>query len=282
MPGQDEGTGFIMAMTARLAKAALGGALAVGVGIGGAAVAGSTSTDAAAWDRITGTSSPTGTSSTSFTGGDVPEVQASPPATTVGRTPLGPGDRGARVIRLQKRLTELGYWNGKADGTYGELTSQAVLALQKAADLAPDGVAGSKTMKALAEGVRPTTTASGDLVEIDISSQLLLVVRDGRVAMTFNTSTASGETYVSQGETRVVYTPRGDYRVGRTVNGPDTGPLGTLYRPRYFNGGYAVHGAPYIPGYPASHGCARLSNAAMDMIWAKDLMPVGSRVLVHD
>ena len=43
-----------------------------------------------------------------------------------------------------------------------------------------------------------------------------------------------------------------------------------------------VHGAPYIPGYPASHGCARLSNAAMDMIWAKDLMPVGSRVLVHD
>ena len=29
----------------------------------------------------------------------------------------------------------------------------------------------------------PTTTASGDLVEIDISSQLLLVVRDGRVAI---------------------------------------------------------------------------------------------------
>ena len=30
----------------------------------------------------------------------------------------------------------------------------------------------------------------------------------------------------------------------------------------------------------ASHGCARVSNAAMDMIWEQDLMPVGSTVVV--
>ena len=46
------------------------------------------------------------------------------------------------------------------------------------------------------------------------------------------------------------------------------GPL-RLWRPRYFNGGIAVHGSPSIPAYPASHGCARVSNAAMDMIWAR-------------
>mgnify|MGYP002652321331 CR=1 FL=1 len=36
-----------------------------------------------------------------------------------------------------------------------------------------------------------------------------------------------------------------------------------------------------IPAYPASHGCARVSNAAMDMIWDEDLMPVGSTVVVR-
>ena len=36
-----------------------------------------------------------------------------------------------------------------------------------------------------------------------------------------------------------------------------------------------------IPGYPASHGCARVSNPAMDMIWANNLMPVGSSVVVY-
>ena len=67
----------------------------------------------------------------------------------------------------------------------------------------------------------------------------------------------------------------------RTVDRLDKGPLGDLWRPRYFNGGIAVHGSGSIPGYPASHGCARVSNPAMNMIWANNLMPVGSRVTVY-
>ena len=61
------------------------------------------------------------------------------------------------------------------------------------------------------------------------------------------------------------------------------GPLGNLYRPRYFNSrdAIAVHGSGSIPPYPASHGCARVSTAAMDMIWARNLMPMGSRVVVY-
>ena len=57
--------------------------------------------------------------------------------------------------------------------------------------------------------------------------------------------------------------------------------LGELWRPRFFNRGIAVHGSQNIPPWPDSHGCARLSNAAIDMVWAADLMPVGSRVLVR-
>ena len=48
-----------------------------------------------------------------------------------------------------------GYWNGSADGVYGGLTSQAVMALQKAAGLGRDGVLGPATRRALQNGVRP-------------------------------------------------------------------------------------------------------------------------------
>jgi lipoprotein-anchoring transpeptidase ErfK/SrfK len=42
-----------------------------------------------------------------------------------------------------------------------------------------------------------------------------------------------------------------------------------------------MHGSPSIPPHPASHGCARLSNAAIDFIWAANLMPIGTPVWVY-
>lgn len=197
---------------------------------------------------------------------------------------LRPGDDGAAVTALQRRLTDLGYWNGeKADGTYGHLTEQAVLALQKSAGLPADGVAGPKTLQAVERAQRPTVGAgAADRIEIDLEDQLLYVVRGGQVLWVVNTSTGSGELYTSSaGYEAYAVTPPGTFAVGRTYDGSEVAKLGTLYRPRYFNGGIAVHGAGYIPGYAASHGCARVSNPAMDMIWAKDLMPVGSTVVVR-
>ena len=38
------------------------------------------------------------------------------------------GSPGAAVLALQRRLTTLGYWLGAADGQYGDLTRQAVVA----------------------------------------------------------------------------------------------------------------------------------------------------------
>jgi peptidoglycan hydrolase-like protein with peptidoglycan-binding domain len=45
------------------------------------------------------------------------------------------GDSGPAVVALQTRLSRLGYWLGRADGTFGLTTQQAVYALQKAAGL---------------------------------------------------------------------------------------------------------------------------------------------------
>ncbi|WP_235530656.1 L,D-transpeptidase family protein [Phycicoccus sp. Root563] len=202
------------------------------------------------------------------------------PVPTEGDT-LHVGDSGPYVKSVQQRLSSLGYWNGTADGEFGLLTSQAVMALQKAAGLGRDGVYGPSTRKALQAGTRPQSRIGGTGIEIDKARQLLLVVRGGRVTTILNTSTGSGETYTSRGSQHVANTPAGTFSTFRSVDHLDKGPLGDLWRPRYFNGGIAVHGAASIPGYPASHGCARVSNPAMNMIWADNLMPIGSRVVVY-
>ncbi len=200
------------------------------------------------------------------------------------RTTLIVGDRGPAVLALQQRLSELGYWLGEPDGQYGGMTQQAVWAFQKAAGLGADGVVGPGTRRALADGVRPRAQLDGDGVEIDLRRQLVMIVRGGRPDIILNTSTGGGYTYddlVNKGNTLVAKTPTGRFRVSFVVDGPDDGPYGSLFRPRYFAPGIAVHGSPSIPPYPASHGCARVSDAAINMIWARGLMPMGSRVYVH-
>ena len=208
------------------------------------------------------------------------------PTPTVKPTPkegdtLHVGDSGPYVREVQERLGGLGYWNGTPDGQYGQLTAQAVMALQKAAGLGRDGVYGPGTRRALQAGIRPQSRIGGSGIEIDKARQLLLVVRDGRVVTTLNTSTGNNQAYSYQGNSRIATTPSGSYSTFRVVDKLDKGPLGDLWRPRYFNGGIAVHGSGSIPGYPASHGCARVSNGAMNMIWATGLMPIGGRVVVY-
>src|SRR6266540_2326421 len=63
------------------------------------------------------------------------------------------------------------------------------------------------------------------------------------------------------------------------INGWRTSKLGRLYRPAYFYGGYAVHGSWSVPAYPASHGCVRVTIAAMDRLY--NGMPVGLPVKVY-
>lgn len=84
------------------------------------------------------------------------------------------------------------------------------------------------------------------------------------------------------GQTVQADTPVGHWTVDWAVDGDDIGALGALYRPRYFHpDGIAVHGYHSVPNFAASHGCVRVSEAAMDWIWADHLMPLGSSVWVH-
>ena len=199
------------------------------------------------------------------------------PPTTTTTAPLPPpppsyrtGDSGPEVAAIQQRLLELNFWVPAADGNYGAVTAQAVMAFQKSAGLSRDGVAGPNTLAALATAAPVWAVEGGDHIEIDLERQLMFVVHGGRTYV-FNTSTGRSGWR----------TPPGRFTITREIDGVRRAELGDLYRPKYFNGGIALHGAPSIPGYPASHGCARLHNAVADLIWDLGLAPIGTPVWVR-
>ncbi|MHA7132144.1 L,D-transpeptidase family protein [Oerskovia turbata] len=210
-----------------------------------------------------------------------PPAAAAPDPATV---ELVRGSTGERVVALQQRLVDLGYWGASPDGVFGPGTQQAVWALQKAAGIGRDGRVGPATQAALDQGVRPAArSTSGHLIEIDIDRQLVLAVDDGRVTQIVNASSGNGERYEAKGRTYVAKTPRGTFQVGRQVdaNYESKLELGSMWRPKFFTGGIALHGSGSIPPSPASHGCVRVSNSAMNWIWDSWGAPPGTTVLVY-
>jgi N-acetylmuramoyl-L-alanine amidase len=192
-----------------------------------------------------------------------------------------PGDHGKGVEALQRRLAALGYEVRKVDGRYGPATQHAVTAFQKVNHLGRDGVAGPRTRKALERPrrPRPKTGGSGLHVEADLTLQVVYLVSGGKIGQILDASSASGRTYLSHGSVHLAHTPQGDFRIERRIDGWHRSYLGLMYRPAYFDGPYAIHGAPNVPPFPASHGCIRVTTASMDAIYAK-LAP-GTRVLVY-
>ncbi|HNJ96837.1 MAG TPA: L,D-transpeptidase family protein [Ilumatobacteraceae bacterium] len=219
-------------------------------------------------------------------------------ALTVESAPVGAGivpvgkHSGPDTAVVQRRLTELGFWVGDADGKYGFATTQAVMAFQKYAGLSASGKVDDATafwLQAYQEKAHGTAPY-GTMVEVDKKRQLLFIIVDGRTVWTFNTSTGSGKPYTavnhndpSQIESGDAVTPNGLWKVERErPDGWWEGDLGRIYRPKYFRGGVAIHGMTKVPNYPASHGCVRVSVPAMDFIWASGLVPVGTPVWVHE
>ena len=98
---------------------------------------------------------------------------------------LREGEEGKAVRNLQYTLYELGYYDGKIDGSYGSTTADAVRAFQIQNKLTPvDGVAGSATLSRLysADAVPATATAvdydtarPGDRGELVVEIQDCLV-----------------------------------------------------------------------------------------------------------
>ena len=71
------------------------------------------------------------------------------------------GSTGSDVRDLQTNLTTLGYYWADITGNFGEKTEAAVKSFQKAKGLTADGIAGSKTVNAIADAIARVGAGSG-------------------------------------------------------------------------------------------------------------------------
>jgi N-acetylmuramoyl-L-alanine amidase len=195
---------------------------------------------------------------------------------------LGVGSRGTAVKALQQRLAALHYFDvATADGVFGQDTYHALIAFQKVQGLTRDGIVGPATWARLAKPYVPApryrmATAS---LEVNLARQVIYYVRGGTIQRIIDASTGSGAWYYSQGRWARAITPTGRFRISWRYNGWQAGPLGSMYRPNYFDAGYAVHGMTSVPAYPASHGCVRMTVPTMDRMWSS--LWVGMPVAIY-
>jgi hypothetical protein len=199
----------------------------------------------------------------------IPLLNAAP--ATAADPILREGSRGTAVVQLQTQLTQLRYDVGAIDGVFGPSTRHAVVAFQKVNGLTRDGVVGPRTWAALRRPVAPVPrrVRPGTHIEVDLTRQIVLLARDGRLVRIIDTSTGKPSTP----------TPTGAFRVERRIDGWRTSSLGTLWRPAYFHRGYAIHGSSSVPPYAASSGCVRLINPSMNRLWPH--ATVGTRVDIY-
>ena len=177
---------------------------------------------------------------------------------------LSEGSRGPSVRILERRLRELAFALHGIDGLYAHDTTEAILAFQKLHGLPRTGQVGPGLWARLRRAHRPRPRHRGTHLEVSKGRQILLDVRGGRVFRVVHISTgATGNT------------PIGRWRIYRKSRGWDW----VLWYPMYFLRGFAVHGYPSVPAYPASHGCVRVPMWIAPSLFAAH--PYGQRIYVY-
>ena len=180
----------------------------------------------------------------------------------------GYGANGLKVVLLQRGLKRLGYAT-PVDGSFGSLTANAVNAFRKTNGL---GNADSATRAVYARILRRRGAyklrypKAGKHVEFDWSRQVVVLASKGRPYRVIDTSSGKASTP----------TVLGTYRF--YLKTPGTNGSGMVHS-NYFIGGYAIHGYPSVPNYPASHGCLRIPIplAAAVFRW----IDIGDRILLY-
>ncbi|MCP2340129.1 L,D-transpeptidase family protein [Actinomadura rupiterrae] len=186
------------------------------------------------------------------------------------------------IRAVQLRLIALHYDPGPADGVYSGFTQDAVWAFEEVNGLPPTGKPDDRLVHALAHPKAPrrlTHDSSRAHVDVDIRHQILVVYKDGKVALISHVSTGSGQHYCKDGRCGFARTPRGDFRVTRRFPGWHRSRLGYMYRPLYFYSGFAIHGSLDVPREPASHGCVRIPMHTADLV--PGLVRNGEPVHIH-
>lgn len=186
------------------------------------------------------------------------------------------------VMAVQRKLTDLRYYAGAIDGKPGAGLRSAVMAFQKVQELPRNGAVGPATLAALEAPKLPVLqgTAPADRVEVDLTKQVLYIVKGGSVSRIMPVSSGNGATYLQKNGAKArALTPVGYYKIERRILGERVADLGTLYDPQYFYRGWAIHGSNSVPAGPASHGCIRVSRADAKVLL--QVISVGMDVFIY-
>jgi hypothetical protein len=185
---------------------------------------------------------------------------------------LGYGSSSPAVAELLRTLGALHYAIPRVQAAFDGNVLEAIYAFEKVQGLPRTGVVDAAFWARLDQPRLPSPRhrQPADHLEVDKAHQVLYVVRGGRIALISPVSTAGIAGY---------YTPVGRFAIYRKVPGYDPSPLGILYKPMYFVGGYAIHGNPSVPPYPASHGCVRVPNFVIERLYGTE--PYGEVVYVY-
>ncbi|CAN5498700.1 hypothetical protein BH24ACT5_BH24ACT5_10700 [soil metagenome] len=168
------------------------------------------------------------------------------------------------------------------DGISGPLTEQMLCATRllldiplSLGDMALDSPEGRALMRATA--LRPPPAARTDAsrwILVDKTCQILVAGEGDSIKFVFPTSTGEEgfETRDQRGATAFRYDPateNGGWHNSTVYPVPEDNPLnGNMYKPLYFDGGQAIHGANNVPTAPASKGCVRLRVDHQDTVVA--------------
>ncbi len=189
----------------------------------------------------------------------------------------------ADTVEAESLLSKLGYWIIKIDDHADTSTRHSIIAFQKVEGRKRTGVLSAADLEILriAETPKARFQTAAPHIEIDLTRQVLFLTdRSGIVVRILPVSSGNEKRYFDQGKWQVAHTPRGQFRIQRKINGVRRAPLGTLYYPNYFSGGFAIHGSNSVPSYPASHGCIRIPRFA-DRAFS-GMVSVGTEVFVYD
>jgi lipoprotein-anchoring transpeptidase ErfK/SrfK len=219
----------------------------------------------------------------------VPEATTEPspeellsPSPSASPSPRKPALPTYDVKAVQTQLASMHYYAGAIDGERGPAFHSAVMAFQKVQGIGADGIVGKGTLAALKAPRTPALKASSpaERVEVDLTKQVLYVVKSGAIVRILPVSSGNGKTYLQKnGHKAKALSPVGWYQIQRVIRGVREADLGKLYDPQYFYRGWAIHGSNSDPPWPASHGCIRVTRA--DAKYLLGALHVGMSVYVY-
>ncbi|MEO8691093.1 MAG: L,D-transpeptidase family protein [Solirubrobacteraceae bacterium] len=184
-------------------------------------------------------------------------------------TPSAAPGAGGPIVRLvQSRLAALRYVVSRS-GTFDASTARAVIAYRKIRGMSRVASVTRDVVKGLLArrgSFKPRHPEHGKHVEVDLSRQVMALMRGRRVDRIYTVSSGKASTPTVLGRFRVY-----SKTIGTNAKG--------MVDASYFIGGYAIHGYVDVPTFPASHGCVRvpIPNALSIYSWLR----LGDRVDVY-